>query len=514
MKVHFQKMKRAVFLLTAFAVCGFSSVPAFAASEPKYVPLIPEFLSVSGDQATLHTPVDTKAASLQPFFSDFYKQPYLILLSQWTHNEYYPPNTSKQEYVGDDKMWFVYFVKPHDPQKKKYFFTYFDPAVYPDRRSQPMQVNIDGYSSMDIVSYKYDFKNKKFLPGTLQKSVSQLNFSYVIGSATLSHPVSFYPYYDYLAGNQFVVESYVHDGSPCHYNWWIGKKNIGITDDMGGGDSGGDSGDSGGGSGGGGDSGGGGGSGTPDDPRLDHVFEWLDPQDYKDLKDLLDHGNYLIVYDETGRYIYILDLGGNPKFDKDGNDWITYPYYIYKIDTKNPGNKYIIKEDNKGKPFKIKGNNIISSSGTHSRPSGSGHKKPPVIVETPSGDIHIGDQTGGSSQVIDKNNGGGSGGGSGGSSGGSETPGTDKVHPPDYLPEIPDPDDYDFKGWHLFDPDDYDNFKPRDEDPWGYDPLEGIEIPQRMPEIPYNPNIPNFEDPFHIGGVPNMEDPFHIGNLN
>lgn len=475
------------YLLPLLLVFAFV-LPASAAT--KYVPPVPDFLAVSGDGVTITKPLDVETTTAKEYFSDFYSQPYLILLYQGTHTTMYPSVGTNQSYVGDDKLWTVYFVRPAASNaKKNYEFVYSDPDKY-DNYSHPMRVSIPGNNALDVLSYKYDYANKRFYAPTRQQA-SRLDFAYVIGSAKLSHPVSWYPGYDTLAGNVFTVVAYVAGGAPCHYPWWIGRKNIEQLPDpddnssssdgsssggssSGGGDSSGSGGNSSGSggdsSGSGGDSSGGGsssGGGDHTHPPIGRPGSALD-----ELDDIIKDGNYIVVKrpgsgsGDPDRYDVIhVRPGTRPVVRPDGSLEIDADKIVTIIPdedtiTVRPGGNIVIPPDAP----------IISVSPDLQDQIKPNH--PPVVIPTPGGDIDLGGDTGGGSHIDG------------------------------------DPGDTSRVPFDPFDPHDYGNYTPPDADPWGYDPLAGAQLPNKIPDMPQMQPMPNPSyNPFNVpGNLPGFGD--------
>ena len=120
-------------LCTSLMLFGVSAGTAFALpanDKSEYVPIIPEFLTVSGGTIRINTKYDTDSSTAKAFFSDFYEYPYLIIVSQETYNDYVPPvkpgtgSSIKQVYVGDDKRWSLTFLKI---KVNSFYFTVADP---------------------------------------------------------------------------------------------------------------------------------------------------------------------------------------------------------------------------------------------------------------------------------------------------------------------------------------------------------------------------------------------------
>ena len=230
-----------IFCASLLLFCAFTgtafALPANEKSE--YVPIVPEFLTVSGGTVKINMKYDTDSSTAKAFFSDFYDYPYLIIVSQETYNDYIPPvkpgtgSSIKQVYVGDDKRWSLTFLKI---KVNSFYFTVADPdsSAADAIRSHPVRFH-HPTGTVEQLTYRYDYAKKTFGPASKSTS-STVWLSYVIGSSPVS-PIQ----YDYnkevgiLYSDSRKKEAGFEIGNTLgsapnlplyYYNWWLAKKNI------------------------------------------------------------------------------------------------------------------------------------------------------------------------------------------------------------------------------------------------------------------------------------------------
>lgn len=484
-----------VLLLIAF------SVPAFAA-ETRYTPKLPPFVSGSAGNYAITVPYDKESSSaVTDFFKGFESGPHLVVVDQ-------------QAKTGDDLKWWLIFVKPHDLSAMTLgVFTYSDPLSYPDTASHP--IKLASNSGFDICFYVYDYANKQFNRGSVQKSTGYFQFSYVIGSSPLSNPATFYPGYRTLAKKyHFTTGPAAYNGIEKHYNWWLSTKtvqeefppesDINIDTD---------------------------GDGKPDvnidtdgDGKPDINID-TDGDRKPDLNiDTNGDGkpDVNVDTDGDGRPDINIDTNGDRKpdinIDTNGDkkpdlniDTNGDRQPDVNVDTNGDGKPDInIDTDGDGKP------DINIDTNGDKKPDinidTNGDKKPDLNVDTNGDgkpDVNIDtDGDGKPDKDIDADgdgkpdSGGTSSGGSGGGAGGGHQGG--EWDDPDYGDDwfSPDDKDYPYNDFPIFDPWAYD-YEPYDYStgsPWTeYDPLQGYEAPT-MPQIPSGPLQYDFSDPFYPWG--------------
>lgn len=474
------KLYVAFALSFSLLVCGTVSV---SAAEPvRYVPVIPEFLTV-GNGVSVNTPFDVNSSDAKAFLKDFYTSPYLVVVRQETDTDYIPRlHTSlNDKYVGKDKHWSLQFLKPKAKALNYSFeFTYFNTSNYRDFTPYPMSVYIKGDNKWEILQYDYNLATKKFSSGNVHNFTGDVKFSYVIDSGLLSKPVSKYPYYSNLGGHDFITQSYNLDGN-AHYDWWIGKKRTNPNDDTGvikppsgGGDDGG--GTSSNPTSSGGTSSGGGGSGTYPKPGVggDGDIPMVDGSD----------GDLLVTL--TMKFFYYKNGVKTPFNFSDGT---------HNLGTSKAATYYL--NSTASIRFGMSIDNYVTEFNSYRWLMNKDREV--EVFFYPVGGGGTSSDGGGTSSNPTSSDGGGSssdgGGTSSGGSGGNTGDGDDSDTPSSLIPIIP------------FDPNWWEKFEPATEDPWnGFDIFEGITKPKPI-EFPDSILVPNKDDPFKNWGVPNMSEP-------
>lgn len=494
-------LKRILNIAAAFIFTVSLAVPAFAA-ETRYTPKLPPFVSGSAGNYAITVPYDRESSSaIKEFFKDFESGPHLVVVDQ-------------QAKAGDDLKWWLIFVKPHNTSVTTFgTFSYSDPLVYPDIASHP--IKLGSSTGFDIVYYVYDYANKQFSRGNLQKSLGYFQFAYVIGSSPLSNTASFYPGYQTLAKKYtFTCAPVVYDGIEKHYNWWLssrtvqeefppepdididtdgdGRPDLNVDTD---------------------------GDGKPDlnvdtngDRRPDLNID-TNGDGKPDINiDTNGDGRPDINIDTNGdrKPDLNIDTNGDKKpdlnIDTDGDGEADL-----NVDTNGDGKPDInIDTDGDRKPdLNVDTNgdrkpDINIDTNGDGKPDlnvdTNGDKKPDVNIDTDGDgkpDKNIDADGDGKPDTGGSSSGGSGGGGDGGHQGGE----WDK---PDYGDDwfLPDDEDYEYDGFPIFDPWAYD-FKPYDYEsgsPWtDYDPLKDYQYPT-MPQMPTGPLQYDFGDPFYPYG--------------
>ena len=441
-------MKRFLSILTAAFLLLTCSIPAFAdwsddSADKVFIPDVPSFVSPNGNTTVKFETTNKDIQS--DFIDNLSDAPYLVLLRQELTNGYY-----EGKYIGDDRRWWVYIVRfPTQKPASTLLgeFSYRNP-----RDADPMQF-MPHVQGAKYILLQYDFKKDKLICNNqIYDATQMLHFSYVIDASPLAGSIPNYPFKNTLVASaassgkfnvlpeKFEIPVNGKDINR-YYDWWLpirtGTMPPEITDP------------------------------DPDpDPDPDINID-TDGDGKPDVNiDTNGDGKPDINVDTNGdgKPDINIDTDGDGKPDVnvdtngDGKPDVN-------IDTNGDGKPDVnIDTNGDGKPDVNVDTNGDGKPDVNIDTDGDG--KPDVNIDTNGDgkpDVNI--DTDGDGWPDENVKPGGSGGGPGGGGGGTSGGGLD-IPPKD--------DDWEYKGWHLFDPFDYDYTPPGSS--WDdYDPLDGYD---------------------------------------
>ena len=405
-------MKRFLSIFTAAFLLLTCSIPAFAdwSDDSADKVFIPDVPSFVSPNGNTTVKFETTNKEIQSDFIDNLSDAPYLVLLRQELTNGY----YEGEYIGDDRRWWVYIIR--FPTKKPAStllgeFSYRDP-----RTAHPMQF-MPHVQGAKYILLQYDFKKDKLICNNQIYDAAQMqSFSYVIDASPLAGSIPNYPFKNTLVAS--AVSSGKFNVLPEKFEIPVNGKDI------------------------------------------NRYYDWwlpirtgtmppeiTDPDPKPDPDPDIN-----IDTDGDGIPDVNIDTDGDGKPD-------------VNIDTDGDGKPDVnIDTDGDGKPDVDIDTNGDGKPDINIDTDGDG--KPDINVDT-NGDGKPDDNidTDGDGWPDENVKPGGSGGGPGGGGGGTSGGGLD-IPPKD--------DDWEYKGWHLFDPFDYDYTPPGSS--WDdYDPLEGYD---------------------------------------